>query len=60
MLPECKSTTQNIQWIQFHQHQLSEHFPTLEIFTLKCAIFYATVKLLGWYSAIGFSESVLN
>jgi len=39
MLPECKSTTQNVQWIQFHQHQLNKYFPTLEIFTLKRAIF---------------------
>jgi len=31
--------TQNVQWIQFHQHHLSEYFPSLEIFTLKWAIF---------------------
>ena len=31
MLPECKFTTQNLQWIQFHQDQLSKYFPTLEI-----------------------------
>ena len=29
MLPECKSTTQNVQWIQFHQYQVSEYFQTL-------------------------------
>jgi len=38
VLSECKSTTQNVQPIQFHRHQLSEYFRTLEIFTLQCAI----------------------
>ena len=60
ILPECKFTTQNVQWIQFHQHQLSDYFPTLRIYTLKCAIVQATAKLLNWYSATGFSDVVLN
>jgi len=37
MLPECKLTAQNVQ-IQFHQHQSSEYFPTLELFTHKRVI----------------------
>jgi len=60
MLPECKLTAQNVQRIQFHQHQASEYFPTLELFTQKRVIVSATANHLSLYCGIGFSGTVLN